>query len=261
MQAVLSYPTPGLQLSNRALKIAVGASFALHAVLMFGVTFLHSPAKRQTPPGTLVARLSAPAPVAVQPSPEPPKPQVQPAPPPPPVKSAPAPVLAPSPLATPSARPAPNAPSAPAESPRASEAPAAPPAPSTPAAPSSSASAAKPEAQPGAAAASADPSDAATLAQYRLAVITMARKYKQYPRVAMDNNWEGRSEIRMVIGANGMIASIAVKTSAGHEVLDKAALSMIQKAKPLIPIPGNLRGKEFTVDIPVVFSLKDEAQS
>lgn len=74
----------------------------------------------------------------------------------------------------------------------------------------------------------------------------------------MDNNWEGKAEIRMVIGANGMISSITVKTSAGHEILDAQALDMIRKAKPLTQIPAALRGKEFTVDVPVVFSLKEE---
>ncbi len=86
-----------------------------------------------------------------------------------------------------------------------------------------------------------------------------ARRYKKYPRVAMDNNWEGKVEVRMVIGANGMIASISVRSGTGHEILDQQALDMIRKAKPLAPIPAALRGKEFTVDLPVIFSLKDEA--
>lgn len=104
-----------------------------------------------------------------------------------------------------------------------------------------------------------DAADAGTLRAYRLAIITNARKYKVYPRVAMDNNWEGKVEVRMVIGANGMIASLSIKTGTGHEILDKAALGMIRKAKPLTPIPAALRGKEFTVDVPVIFSLKDDS--
>lgn len=104
-----------------------------------------------------------------------------------------------------------------------------------------------------------DEADAGTLRAYRLAIITNARRYKVYPRVAMDNNWEGKVEVRMVIGANGMIASLSIKTGTGHEILDKAALGMIRKAKPLTPIPAALRGKEFTVDVPVIFSLKDDA--
>ncbi len=87
----------------------------------------------------------------------------------------------------------------------------------------------------------------------------MARKYKRYPRAALDNNWEGRAIVRMVIGANGMIASLTVVSSAGHEILDKQALDMLQKAKPRVQIPAGLRGKEFAIEIPVIYNLKDQA--
>ena len=90
-------------------------------------------------------------------------------------------------------------------------------------------------------------------------LMRMARNYKRYPRVALDNNWEGRVVVRMAIGANGMIASISVLTSAGHEVLDKQALDMIQKAKPRVQIPAALRGREFVIEIPVIYNLKDQA--
>jgi len=86
----------------------------------------------------------------------------------------------------------------------------------------------------------------------------MANKYKRYPRVALDNNWEGRAVVRMIVGANGMIASISVVSTSGHEILDKQALDMIQKAKPRVQIPAGLRGKEFPIEIPVVYELKDQ---
>jgi protein TonB len=99
--------------------------------------------------------------------------------------------------------------------------------------------------------------DQGSLAQYRLQLIGAARKYKRYPRVAMDNNWEGTAEIHMVIGANGMISSVAIRTSSGHEVLDQQALEMFKRAKPLVPIPAALRGKEFTVVLRAIYSLKE----
>ena len=74
----------------------------------------------------------------------------------------------------------------------------------------------------------------------------------------MDNNWEGKAEVRLVIGADGNIASISIKTPSGFEVLDQQALDMIRRAKPQAPIPAALRGKGFTIDVPVVFSLKEE---
>jgi protein TonB len=98
--------------------------------------------------------------------------------------------------------------------------------------------------------------DAGTLEQYRLALIVAARRYKRYPAQAMDNGWQGRVEVRLVVGANGMIQNSLVKVSSGHEILDNQALDMVKKAKPLAPIPPALRGREFTVDIPVIFDLQ-----
>jgi protein TonB len=59
----------------------------------------------------------------------------------------------------------------------------------------------------------------------------------------------------MVIGANGMIASASIKTSSGHEVLDNQALDMLKKGKTTVPIPASLRGREFDIDVPVIFNL------
>ena len=102
-----------------------------------------------------------------------------------------------------------------------------------------------------------DALDAGTLAQYRLSLMSAARRFKRYPRVALDQNWQGRVEIRMVIAASGQIAALTVRVSAGYTVLDEHALEMIERAKEMAPIPPALRGKEFTLDIPVVFSLRE----
>jgi protein TonB len=59
----------------------------------------------------------------------------------------------------------------------------------------------------------------------------------------------------MAIGADGMIASASIKTGSGHEVLDKQALEMLQKGKTSVPIPASLRGREFSIDVPVIFNL------
>lgn len=72
----------------------------------------------------------------------------------------------------------------------------------------------------------------------------------------MEKGWQGRVEIRLSIGANGMIQGAAIRTSSGHQVLDDTALDMIRKAKPMTQIPQVLRGREFIVDVPVIFDLK-----
>jgi protein TonB len=241
---------------NRVIHYAVVASIVFHGLLL---SLAPKQASKQSAalPGPIVARLVQPAaPPAAPPSApqsEPPLPKVEAVKPEPvPLPPKPSPIAKPSPKAAPKAAPsAPAKPSAPAPS---SE-----PAPSAPAAPPSPGPVAKADPQPAAPSTAPAPSveDAGSLAQYRMQLIGIAKRYKRYPRVAMDNNWEGDVVVRMVIGANGMIASISVKTSSGHEILDKQAVEMFQKAKPLVPIPSALRGKEFAVEVRAIYNLKE----
>jgi len=239
--------------SGRTLEYAIVASLGLHLALFVVFPAVHF-ATLEPPPirPPLVARLepAQPAPAAVPQAPvaAPPEPSKPPAKPvvhrPPakplarvkPVREAPPPPATPEPVAATSEAPpvAPAAPAAaPASQPIASVAP-----------------------QTAATAAMAEQASEVMLAQYRLAVIEAARRYKRYPPVALDNNWQGRAEVRMAIGADGTIAALSVRSSSGHEILDREALDMIRKAKPVTPIPTSLRGTAFTVDIPVVFSLE-----
>lgn len=243
---------------SRALNYAVVASLVLHGSLLFLLSLDQHAKRERSAPGPIVARLvAAPQPPApsVTPQLEPPKPRVAepPAKPKPRAKPAirPAPVPKPSPIPVPPRKEAP-APTTPAQEQPSLPATAASPA-ATPSAPSATAPASESPAK------AAPPSaEAGALEKYRSDLIGMARRYKRYPRVALDNNWEGRVVVQMVVGANGMIASLRVTTSSGHEVLDRQAVDMLRKAKPLVPIPPAMRGREFSVEIPVIYDLKDQ---
>jgi periplasmic protein TonB len=89
-----------------------------------------------------------------------------------------------------------------------------------------------------------------------VALIKEADRYKRYPAQAIERGWQGRVEVRLVIGANTFIKSATIRTSSGYAVLDDLALDMVRKGKPLVQIPAALRGREFTVDVPVIFSLR-----
>ena len=133
-------------------------------------------------------------------------------------------------------------------------------APSAPAAaaPAASAASARPESAPASQAAAAGGPDPGTIARFRLELMDLARRYKRYPRIAQDNNWEGRVELRIAIGEDGAISSLIVKKGAGRTVLDDEAQAMIRTAKSKATIPPGLRGKAFTIEIPVDFFLKDD---
>ncbi len=84
-------------------------------------------------------------------------------------------------------------------------------------------------------------------------LIDLAKRHKRYPRAAVDNNWEGKVDLRMVVAANGSIAALLVRKSAGFTALDDEAQRMFRTAKGQLAIPPALRGKEFTVDISADF--------
>ena len=250
---------------NRALRIALVASVALHVLLLYAFPDLRESQRRSIAREPLIARLlqphAQPVPIPAPAIPEARQPDRAPA-----VKRSQRPRVV-SESATPP--PVPQIASAKPDLPKTESAVArAAPAPSaalvaattstTPDA--TAASSAHPlgaRVAPQSAPAPEQTLDAGTLAQYRLAIISAARRYKRYPRAALDNNWQGRVEVRMVVGANGAIAALNVRSSAGHPVLDQQALEMIERAKAAAQVPPALRGREFTVDIPVIFSLRE----
>ena len=249
---------------NRAIKLAMVVSAALHLAILLILPSLREAHQRRSEADPIHARLVEP----------PPRPVVERAPPAPPVQlttpSAPevqalkqatpqtAPKRSQPPRTTAPAPVAPRADSPPVPG-RREPAEAEPTKPSAAAArtigAAPSASIATPA--PRAASPPAETLDAGTLAQYRLSLISAARRFKRYPRVAVDQNWQGNVEIRMVIAESGEISALLVRSSAGHQVLDQHALEMIERAKAMAPIPPALRGKEFTVDVPIVFSLRE----
>ena len=231
---------------SRAITYAVGASLALHAVLLA----LRAPEPQSPPPlpsVTITAHLaepeaappapapSAPAPVERKPEPrvEKPRPKVERPKPAPPAPS----TFSVAPAAPPPAEPAPPVSEpAPAPAPAAQSAPgpvaSAPPAPPAP--------------------------DVSTLiARYRSQFIGAAVRYKRYPLAARDNGWEGDVVVHLEVSANGDLGPLTVKKSSGHKVLDDQALEMFRLASPQVPLPPALRGRAFGFDVRAVYSLKD----
>ncbi len=214
---------------SRGLIFAVTASLALHALVFLAVSERRPPARAPEPsPGPIEARLAEPTPPAVEPAvrAEKSKPAVKP-------ETRPAAVAPEASVAIP------EPPSAAVEA-----APVAPP-------PVARTEAAPPTAQPGKAAAGPG-----TLGQYRLQLIAAARRYKRYPPLARENNWEGNVLVGVAIAANGA-AAVSVKASSGYQILDQQALEMFRQATQAVPVPPALRGKEFAFEVRAVYGLED----
>lgn len=228
-------------------------SIALHALVLIGLSQRDAPAPPVKALLVLTARL---APVAGAPRAQPPASKPV-APPPSPPKSVPEPRAAQTTPAPSAAKKAPTEALKPAPVETAPADPAA----TSSSAPSAAPGQARPAPQPPVGAtteASARPgseADRGTLEQYRLALIVATRRYKRYPAIAMEKGWQGRVDVRIEIGANGMLASASIKRSSGHEILDNQALDMLKKGKTTVQIPTSLRGRAFSIDVPVIFNL------
>jgi TonB family protein len=230
----------------RLLALAALASLGLHALVFTILPMLREAYTERPSPPPLKAQLAK-----QKPPPEPPRAE----PPPPPPAPGPRQVTRPQPRVAPKPvppQPAPVLSMEPAKP--AAEPPAFAVAPAPAVAPSAPSATARTEPPP-AAVAGPDPG---SLARFRLELMEIARRYKRYPRIAQDNNWEGRVELRVAFGESGAMSALTVRRSAGRTVLDEEAQSMIRSALPQVAVPPALRGKAFALDVAVDFSLKDE---
>ena len=223
----------------RPLGLALLGSLVLHALILLCLPVFRDSMQARVEPPPLTARLAKPEPPKLAP-PEPPHLE------PPPQLATPRPVAR-----APRPSPAPLAPATPLLSvePAQQAVESAPVVPAAP--PQAVAPTARLESPP------ASGPDPGSVARFRLELMDIARRYKRYPRIAQDNNWEGRVELRIAFAENGAMTALAVKKSAGRAVLDEEAQAMIRSAQPQAVLPPALRGRAFTLEIPVEFSLQD----
>ena len=83
------------------------------------------------------------------------------------------------------------------------------------------------------------------------------KRYQKYPPLAQRRGWEGTAEVHLQIAADGKVTSITLGRSSGRSILDEEALNMVRRASPLPEAPQNLRGRELTVTVPIVFKLQE----
>lgn len=243
------------RLSQHSLLLALGLSLTVHAVL---VLFLH-PFKFDDPiekPALIIELVQeAPKPPVEEivppepPKPEPPKPQPKPEPvkrplPPKPVNQpAPAPTTeAPPPAEPQQVEPSPPpvisaAPKAEAPPPTFTAPPPPPPEPPKPVGPS-------------------DAEIEAARQAYGNSLSREIGKNKRYPRIAQMRGWEGTVRLLLEIDSNGRIVSVRIEEASDREVFNTEAQEMVKRMVQPPPIPETLRGRSFTVRVPIAFRLE-----
>lgn len=237
----------------RPLKLAIGASVALHALALL---WQHGglPHVDGTIPQTLQVVLKSAAPI---PMPTEARPAPQPVVPTPAARTRPvdaartAPILT-RPTSSLAARPAPAArtDTAPA-TPAAVEAPAEP----APRMPAPALAAAHVDTAPPPPAAEEAP-DPAQLERYGRSLSSLLARQQNYPRIAALRGWEGEVQLRVTIARKGNIVATQIVRSSGFEVLDQNAVQLVTAAGPLPRPPEHLQNREIQVIVPVHYKLE-----
>jgi periplasmic protein TonB len=99
--------------------------------------------------------------------------------------------------------------------------------------------------------------ESSLLLTYGQSISKEIKRYQKYPPVAQRRGWEGTAEVLLQIAADGKVTSITLGKTSGRPVLDEEALNMVRKASPLPQAPQDLRGRELTVTVPIVFKLRE----
>lgn len=102
----------------------------------------------------------------------------------------------------------------------------------------------------------ADPAARNAIRNYSQGVAARVIQDQHYPSEALQHGIEGRVLVVALIGTDGQVHSARLRQSSGYELLDEAALEKVRTARGLPDPPEMLRGREFTMEVPIIFRIE-----
>jgi protein TonB len=87
-------------------------------------------------------------------------------------------------------------------------------------------------------------------------ILARIDQFKRYPRRAQIRHQEGTAYLRFTVARNGDVIAVALQRSSGIEDLDREALSLLDRAKPLPAAPANIGRDSVELVVPVRFTLR-----
>lgn len=89
------------------------------------------------------------------------------------------------------------------------------------------------------------------------AVSDHVRRFFFYPPSALSTRTFGVVYLHFVVHRNGRLSTLNIGKSSGETVLDQAALSIVQAAMPLPPIPDRMHVESVDATMPINFGVRD----
>jgi periplasmic protein TonB len=81
--------------------------------------------------------------------------------------------------------------------------------------------------------------------------------YFAYPIMARRNGWEGQVRVGLRVEADGRLSHVRIAHSSGHRLLDRAALSTLNRITTVPKAAGWLDGRHFDMVLPIDYRLID----
>ncbi|WP_422367452.1 energy transducer TonB [Pelagibius sp.] len=91
------------------------------------------------------------------------------------------------------------------------------------------------------------------VADYSAIVLAWLERHKEYPRGAQQRRQEGVVLLFIAIDREGRVLEARIEQSSGRDVLDQAALDMLERAAPLPPVPDDMPQQRLEMVVPVQF--------
>jgi len=81
-------------------------------------------------------------------------------------------------------------------------------------------------------------------------------KFKMYPKIAQMRGWQGELILEVKLNGDGVLISSKIVKGSGFDVLDNEGLEMVKRASPFPVPPEILKGKSFSILVPIRFKLE-----
>ena len=98
--------------------------------------------------------------------------------------------------------------------------------------------------------------NAADINDWKKEVGVVISKKQVYPRAALRREIEGKVKVEINIDREGNIKAHKIKSSSGHEVLDREVSKLMKRVNPLPKPPVKVKDSELTLVIPLAWTLQ-----
>ncbi len=87
-------------------------------------------------------------------------------------------------------------------------------------------------------------------------LVAHIERFKRYPAEAQMRHQEGTPMLRFTMTRDGRVLSFGLANSSGHELLDQEAMSLMERAQPLPPLPPEVPQATIQLVVPLRFQLR-----